>query len=214
MSVKQFGWLLSAVACSAIFASQASAQNLFANPGFEDAATYTEDGPPFVGSWEGFQGDGADATRALVSPRTGLAHLSANINNADNTFAGAFQDVVVSPGQLVNFSLWHRADAVPYTLVSEMRIEWRNSGTNSEVSRNQIVPVPTAEYTLVSLPLTVPAGADTARAVYAVQSFSNVGANLGTVYVDDASFEVVPEPAAGLLSAIALAFGWGVRRRR
>jgi len=32
--------------------SQASAQNLLANPGFESPITF--DGPPFIGSWEGF----------------------------------------------------------------------------------------------------------------------------------------------------------------
>jgi hypothetical protein len=183
-------------------ASQASAANLFVNPGFEDPVT--SDGAPFVGFWEAFQGGGATSVRDTVMPRNGAGHLALNINNENNTFAGAFQDVVVTPGQLATLSFWHKTTSLPYNLVTEARIEWRNSVSNTEITRTPNVTLsPTDAYSLISVVDTVPAGADTARAVYAIQSFTNGAlADLGTVYVDDASFEVVPEPATFALVSL------------
>jgi len=67
------------------------AANLLVNPGFEDPIT--SDGPPFVGSWEGFAGGGASAFNSVVMPRTGLQSLSLSISTTPNTFTGALQDV-------------------------------------------------------------------------------------------------------------------------
>jgi hypothetical protein len=204
---------LAALSLVAAAGSQASAQNLLANPGFEDPITY--DGPPFVGSWEGFnQGPGSFAVNATVSPRTGLQHLDASIINTDNSFAGVFQDVPgMIPGQVGTFSGWHRTPSSPLDLDVEVRIEWRNSGTNTEISRNQILPLATAQYTEFSITAPVPPGADTARVVYAIQTFTGGPTNNGTLYVDDTSF-VIPEPTSmavlGLVGTTALV----ARRRR
>jgi hypothetical protein len=197
--------------------TQAVAQNLLANPSFEDPLT--NDGPPFVGFWETFQGGGAASFRDTVMPRSGEGHLAMVIDNTNNTFAGAFQDVEgLVPGQVMNFSLWHKTLSLPANLVSEMRFEWRNSVSNTEVSRTNLTPnpVPTDAYTQLSLIAPVPAGADTARVVYAVQSFTNDNLpDSGHVYVDDASLTVIPEPAtlslAGGFMALCLA---AIRRRR
>ena len=115
------------------FGASASAQNLLANGGFEDPVT--QDGPPFVGFWEAFNGGaGAGAGNSADSPRTGALSLNMNIQGVDNTFAGAFQDVPgLVPGTPVEFSAWYRTPSSPLDVGFESRIEWRNAG--GEVGR-------------------------------------------------------------------------------
>ena len=197
---------LAALIGALVGTNQARAANLLANPGFEDPVT--SDGPPFVGSWEAFNGGaGTSANNSTTTPRTGLQDLRLAITNTDNTFAGAFQDVPgLAAGSLGTFSGWHMSPSNPLDLTVEVRIEWRNSVSNTEISRTpNINPVPTDAYSQFSLPALVPAGADTARVVYAIQTFSGGPTNNGIVFVDDTSFEVVPEPATiGLLGLGAI----------
>lgn len=209
----QFRWHLAALAFLALSASQASA-NLFVNPGFEDPIT--SDGPPFVGSWEGFNGGaGSSSSNSAVMPRTGAQHLDVSIFNTDNTFAGAFQDVIgLVPGQTGAFSVWHKTTTNPLDLVVEMRIEWRKVGQVAEIGRTpNFTPVPTDQYTKFGMTGVVPAGADTARVVYAIQTFTGGPTNNGTVFVDDASF-VVPEPTTLFLCGIAAISGLSLARGR
>jgi hypothetical protein len=196
----------------AIFADQGSAQNLLVNPGFEDPLT--SDGPPFVGFWEAFSGNPAATTvNATTAPRTGAQHATLNINNVNDTFTGLFQDVEgLVPGQPGVFSGFYRTPDTALGLVTEARIEWRKVGQAAEVGRtpNFVVP-PTGSYTEFSVAAPVPAGADTARVVFAIQTFGGTS-DIGTVFLDDMSF-VVPEPT----SALAIAMGGLVlvaRRRR
>jgi hypothetical protein len=199
--------------------SNASAQNLLANPSFEDPITF--DGQPFVGFWEGFSGGGpnASASNSTLSPRTGTMNLDLTINNQDNSFAGVFQDVPnLVAGQIGTWSGFQRTPTSPtnFGLGLEYRIEWRNSVSNTEISRtpNSTAPVPTDVYAPFSLTATVPAGADTARVVYAIQTFGGEPnpTNTGTVFVDDVSFTVIPEPSALALAGLG-AMGL-IRRRR
>ncbi len=211
-SLKSSGLAVAALMLVVLTGSRASAQNLFANPGFEDPIT--SDGPPFVGFWEGFSGGGAAfAANATTAPRSGAQHLDLTITASDNNFAGVFQDVVVTPGQSVTFSGFHSTPGA-LLLDNELRIEWRNSVSNTEVSRTpNIGPDPALnQYVPFQLDAIVPAGADTARVVYAIQTFTGDPGNTGTVFIDDVSFVVVPEPASlGVLSLGAIGL---IRRRR
>ena len=215
-------WAICAVAALVIvvgLGSHASAQNLLANPSFEDPITFN--GPPFVGFWEGFAGGGpnASAANSSASPRTGTMNLDLTITNQDASFAGVFQDVEgLTPGLLATWSGFQRTPTSPTALgvAIEYRIEWRNSVTNTEVGRtpNSSTPIPTDVYAPWSLTATIPAGADTARVVFAIQTFGGEPnpTNTGTVYVDDVSFTVVPEPSALALTGLG-ALGM-LRRRR
>lgn len=189
--------------------------NQLGNAGFEDP--FVADGPPFAGTWEPFNGGGSGASfsvQGTVGPRTDLAHLQIGIDNDDNAFAGAFQDVEgLTAGDIATFSGWHATPSNPLDVGVEFRIEWRDSGTDSEISRtpNQTLAPTGMAYTEFSLTDTVPAGADTARVVYAIQTFGGDGpSNNGEVWVDDASFTVIPEPASFALLALA---GLALRRR-
>jgi hypothetical protein len=198
MSGTRIQWPLAVLACLALTA-QVSAANLLANPGFEDPVT--SDGPPFVGSWEAFNGGaGASSNNSATTPRSGLMDLRLAITNTDNTFAGAFQDVPVIAGSPALFSGWIMSPSVPLDLDSEVRIEWRNSVSNTEISRTpNLNPVATGQYTQFNLLSTVPAGVDIARVVYAIQTFSGGPTNNGIVFVDDTFFDMVPEPASAAL---------------
>ena len=135
------------------------AANLLVNPGFEDPIT--SDGPPFVGFWEAFNGGNtAVAQNSTLMPR----HWQPVARTVDrrwgsNTYAGAFQDVEgLTSGQVGTFSGWHKLLGDPGGI--EIRIEWRNSGTDTEVSRTpNFVPTPGSEYELFELAADVPAGA-------------------------------------------------------
>lgn len=202
-----------ALTALALFSLTASpfAANLFVNPSFEDPITF--DGAPFVGSWEGFNGGGAAAGNSLLNPRTGLQNLELSITTTPNTFAGAFQDVAVVAGTEYTFSGYHFSLSDPLSLGVEIRIEWRNS--TSEVGRTpNFTPILSGSYSPFNLTAFAPAGADIARAVYAIQSFSTAPLGNGTVYVDDVSFAVVPEPSSMVLAGLGAASLLGLRRRQ
>lgn len=201
MKLPQFHLLTAVIALS--LAASAGAANLAVNGGFEDPVT--SDGPPFVGFWEVFNGGaGSSSGNSAVMPRTGLQSLEVSILNTDNTFAGAFQDVTgLTPGLEYTLSGWHASLSSPLDLTAEVRIEWRNSGSNTEISRTpNLTPVPASLYSPFELTAAVPVGADTARFVYAIQTFTGGAGNNGTVYVDDISFAVVPEPSSLILLGV------------
>jgi hypothetical protein len=203
--------LLLSAALMLSFTVSTFAQNLLVNGGFEDPIT--SDGAPFVGFWEGFNNTGGSAANSSLQPRTGVQSLGLSIINTPNAFAGAFQDVTgLTSGTDYIFNGFHVTSSSPLSLGVEIRIEWRNS--SGEVSRTpNSTPVPGMTYSPWSLQATAPVGADTARVVYAVQSFSTAPLGNGNVFVDDVSFTVVPEPSSMALLALG-ALGMMVWRRR
>lgn len=206
---------IAAVVATMLSSTQALA-NEFADPSFESPITF--DGPPFVGSWEGFSGNfgsGSSSTaNSAVSPHTGAGHVDLTITSASG-FAGVFQDIPnLIPGTPVVFSGWHSGNGTPANYTSEVRIEWRNSVSNTEISRTpNLLPVSLSAYTQFVLPWTVPVGADTARAVYALATFGTPPQLGGTVFIDDFSFIAIPEPSTMTLIGMSLVGLAGMRRR-
>ncbi|MGE3181079.1 MAG: PEP-CTERM sorting domain-containing protein [Phycisphaerae bacterium] len=208
---------ISIAALSALaFASSAQAGpiNLLGNASFEDP--FAPDGPPFAGNWEPFDaGAGTYSVQGSLMPRTGAAHLQIGIDNTDNAFAGAFQDAEgLTAGDIGTFSGWHMTPSNPLDVGIEFRIEWRDSVNNVEIARTpNMTTIPSGSYTQFSISDVVPFGADTARVVYAIQTFGGDGpSNSGEVYIDDASFSVIPEPST--LAMLSLVVGFVARKRR
>lgn len=206
--------LLAALTASSAMAAHLDNPNMLVDPSFEGTLTF--DGAPFVGTWEGFNGGGATTSEfTTLMPRTGQQQLELNIPTADaNNFAGAFQDVPVDPANVGRqwwFSGWHKSLTGPNG--TEIRVEWRDSVNNVEITRTpNFDPVVGDVYEEFIISDTIPVGADTARVVYAIQSF---GANPGQqVLVDDLNFNhAIPEPTSVGLAALALLSMLGVRRR-
>jgi PEP-CTERM motif len=200
-----------ALAASPALAVHLDSPNRLVDPSFE--GTLTADGPPFVGSWEGFSA-GSSSSSAFTTnmPLSGVQSLELNIGPDINLFAGAFQDVAFSSslaGQTAYYSGWHKAN-VPGG--SEIRIEWRDSVANIEISRTpNLAPVIGTTYEEFIVSGIIPVGANTARVVYAIQSFS--GVTNQQVFVDDVNFNAVPEPASFVLAALAGLALIGRRRR-
>lgn len=185
--------------------------NQLTDPSFEGALTF--DGPPFVGTWEGFNGS-ANASAAFTTnmPRTGAQSTELIIAGDVNSFAGVFQDVNIPAsaiGEMSWFSGWHKLGTASDVGGSEYRIEWRDSAGN-EFFRDQLTVSPGTEYEEFVIPAVIPAGTSFARIVYAVQSFG--AAQNQQVFVDDVNFNFVPEPAS--VSLLALGGLAMLRRRR
>lgn len=199
---------LGLVLASATFASQARAA-ILADPGFETPLVSNGSG---VGKWEPFSNGGGNQTiTSTLNPRSGTSHMRLELV-APTSFAGSFQDVPVIAGGEITLSGWHRLDS-GNPGGTELRIEFRNAG--GEISRTpNLVPPITSDYTEFSLSETVPGGADTARLVYAIQSFGAPAPQV--VDVDDIAVSgsgVVPEPSSSLLTGLAI-IGLALRRRR
>ncbi len=198
-----------ALGLALVTATPASA-NLLVNGGFEGAPITSGPGP-FTGRWEPFGAAGpflpSLAATGSVMPLSGANHLELVIDNFPNAFAGAFQDVLVSAGDTVTFSGWAKDLGIDAG-GTEIRMEFRDSVADIEIARTgNLVPALTSAYTPWSITDVVPAGADSVRAVYAIQSFG-AGPNQ-IVYVDDISF--VPEPASMALLGLG---GLAMLRRR
>jgi len=196
----------------AIAAVPASAANLLANPGFEIPVLAGGDTPGAVG-WSDF---GAAFT-IKVAPHSG--------DNAFKTFGGTsgiFQDFPAQPGQPWQGSAWilnPSFDAMAGAQIAVANIEWRDAGLNviSFISSQEInASTPTgdqpSDYNFVDVSGIAPPNTAVARFVLLTGAFAGPGG--GAPFFDDASFELVPEPASVLLVGLAAVAGVGVVRRR
>lgn len=185
-----------------------------ADAGFEGIAGLVDDGNG-VGKWNPFtNGPPNGFSVSGAAPRTGAQSLRLELAGV-NGFAGVFQDVPVLAGESFTLSGWHSLQSGSAG-GSEIRIEFRDSIGNVEVSRtaNLAPTIGGAAYEEFSLTDTVPAGADTARVVYAVQSFGAPVPQI--VHVDDLLVSgpaVVPEPTGAMLVLMGFG-GLALRRRR
>lgn len=208
-----------AVAVAALLSVDSAFAGNVGNAGFESPIAAAP--APFVGRWEPFSLDGDNVTgedtaqTSTANPRTGAASLELFIGNLANSFAGAFQDVpfdasAAGTGALGYFTGFHALQGNPGG--SEIRIEWRDSIADTEVARIPNVTVSPAgsTYEPFSVSGVIPSGADTARIVYAIQSFGGVLDQ--TVFVDDVDFQI-PEPSTVCLTALAGVALVGIRRR-
>ena len=185
--------------------------NIISDAGFE-SGVLTFEGP--TPNWTGFA-DAATNTAEITgdSPRTGSFSLDLATTTAAG-FTGAFNDVNVGSlvGTVATFSGFHQL--VGDAGGTEIRIEWRDSVADVEVGRtDNLTPTLTsgADFEMFSISDTVPVGADTGRAVYVIQTFGT--ALNQNVFVDDVSFDVVPEPSGVALLGLT-ALGLITRRRR
>jgi hypothetical protein len=209
-------FLLSSAILLACLTATGFGQNLLNNAGFEDPVESIGGAGPFT-NWEAFSLDGDQtgggdiANNSTAMPRTGTQSLELAFLGVANSFAGVFQDVSVAPGEMVNFSGWHKSLGDAGGI--EIRFEWRDSVANTEISRdNAPAPMPGTDYEMFSFDGVVPAGVDTARVVYNIQSFG-AGPNQ-QVFLDDVSFSAVPEPATLSLMGTAFLMLFGLRRKK
>ena len=184
-------------------ASSAQAGNLLSDAGFESGA-FVDDGSG-LGKWQPFADGSAGNTSEIGAsmPRTDVYAAELNLVNA-NGFAGFFQDIPAVPGVASEWSAWVKDALGNGGAAVEMRIEYRDSVANTEISRtgNLVPTLTTTDYELVTLTDVVPAGADTARVVFAIQSFGTAPPQ--QIFVDDA-YATAPEPTAAVIALLGLA---------
>lgn len=180
----------------------AQANNNLVDAGFE-SGVFVDDGSG-AGKWQPFADGSAGNTSeiGMLMPRTDANAAELNLVNP-NGFAGFFQDVPAVPGNDAEWSVWVK-DTLGGGSAIEMRIEYRDSVADAEVSRtaNLVPTLASTDYELVTLADTVPAGADTARVVFAIQSFGATPPQ--SVFVDDA-YASAPEPTTAILALLGLA---------
>lgn len=191
------------LACALVVAGTNHANaELLSNPGFE-TAPFVADGFG-VGKWAPFAGGDMNTSEiGSTTPRTGANAAELTIVS-DEGFAGFFQDVPATAGADIDWSVWAMDVGGDNGAGVEMRIEYRDSVANTEISRTaNLVPasLSASVYEQVVVSDVVPAGADTARVVFAIQSFG--GPFPGSVFVDDAMVNTIPEPASIAMIGLA-----------
>ncbi|WP_428386673.1 PEP-CTERM sorting domain-containing protein [Mucisphaera sp.] len=199
--------------------------NLLNNAGFEDPLGFDF---ADITNWNGFFG-GPAGTILAASNELGAPAFAGNqalflrisgnqnaaagpITNGHNSFTGHVQRAGgVVAGELYELSVW-ALEVSNAGNVAEYRIEWLDAG-GAEISRvNMVLDSLTGSYEQYSFQATAPAGATQAGIVFAVQSFDNDGSDANIqVVLDNASFDVVPEPASAALLALG---GLAALRRR
>jgi len=187
------------------------AANLLMNSDFENPLFAPEVAGD--GNWSAFSGGPAFPDVSTVAPFAGAQHLAGTINGLNDTFSGIQQNFPTLEGEEYTFSLYARGDG-PVDLGVEFRIEWLDATgafVGGQFDNNVAIQDSlTDTYQLFSQTRTAPAGTASGRVVIALQTFTG-GTDIGTVFIDNAEVEGIPEPSSLLLSSIA---ALGLLRRR
>ena len=203
------------LAATVLLASTASAVNLLANPGFENPSTAP--GVEYFGApgWSDFGGTTFTINNLVVGPAG--PHGGSQVLKTFG-FGGVFQQFAASAGQTWNAGTWalnDTADIMAGGQVAAINIEWINAGGTS-IGAVLGPTITAATATNVWQNLTVSgvaiAGTAFARIVLITGDFLPGGQG-GAPRFDDASFSVVPVPAAVWLFGSALGL-LGVARRK
>jgi hypothetical protein len=164
-------------------------------------------------------GSGAAGTAAesTVMPRTGNRHIALTLGGTTipgNQFAGVFQNLnqVINPGQVISFSGWAKnASGAPFNVTQEIKLEWQGT-PNPPQNRIDVLTLGDS-YSQFTHTGVAPAGTTGLVVTYALSSFG-AGQSTASVYLDDISVTVVPEPGTVGLLGIGLASVAGLRRAR
>jgi hypothetical protein len=191
MLMKRCAYFIVAAFALALSSSQVLAQNLLENPSFE---LPTVDQGSANDVWFRFgSGAGGTSSESTAEPRTGSRHIALSKLSA-NQFAGVFQNIneSISPGQVIQFTGFHKAVGV-FDATAEIKLEWQGS-PNPPQSRMDVLAIGNV-YEPFSFTATAPAGTTGLVVTYATSSFGAGQGDPTTVYIDDFSAIVVPEPA-------------------
>jgi hypothetical protein len=192
--------------------SAARAANVLANPGFETPSAAAGDVgiAPGSSSWNGFNG-------AFITAAT--QHTGAQAGKAFGNPGGMYQDFAATPGQTWSGTVFAEnlaSDPLAGPQGGFINIEWHDAANNTiSFLSTPIVnsASPTNTWTLGSVSGVAPAGTTTARLVLLSGPYTGLPGNAGgAAYFDDATFQIVPEPAS--LGAAVLLGGMALIRRR
>jgi hypothetical protein len=203
--------LLASLAILALSATQAAAQNLVANPSFEDP---TVDMGSANDAWFRF-GSGAGtgvSSESTDMPRTGSRHMALELVGA-NQFAGVFQNLnmPVSPGQKFVFTGWAKnMSGAPFAATQELKLEWQGM-PNPPQNRFDVLTLGSQYEQFMHMGV-APAGTTGLVVTYAISSFG-AGQGDSLVFLDDISVTLIPEPTTLAMIVVAFIGLLSIRRR-
>jgi hypothetical protein len=204
--------LLASLSVLALIASQATAQNLVDNPSFESP---TVDMGSANDVWFRFgSGPGGVSSESTAMPRTGSRHIALQMAGA-NQFAGVFQNLnmTVNPGDSVTFTGWAKnASGAPFNATQEIKLEWQ--GTPNPPQNRMDDLTLGSDYEMFTHSGVAPAGTTGLVVTYAISSFGAGQTGESSVFLDDITVTIVPEPASATLFGISLLGLIGLRRRK
>lgn len=222
MSMLRAFIVLAVVATLAMLASDASAVNLLANPGFEDPNTPAPP-PEYYGAgapWTNFGGGIYTIDASVgVPPNSGDQLLKM----FGGCCSGAWQQFPASPGQTWNGGVWMRNDSLDPMAggqVAAVNIEWIQADATTPsvitpfISNGTFTAAsPKDTWTLQTITGDAPADAAFARLTLITGDFLPGGPG-GAPFYDDAFFELIPEPATVVMAGMGLIAVMAGRRRK